>query len=402
MQQPSFDTCTIIFLISAVQGLFLSLLLFMQRGGNKQANHILALIMFLFSVSMIYYVLFWTGYNQVYRFTDGWVAPLPFLYGPLTYVYLWRLNEKRTPKRYYWHYIPFALHAVFMLPLLARNIFGVIPFLRDNYFIPFGYVIDNLNNFFYELQCFSMLVYAVIIYLYVRKEKQKLNAYALEEEKIKYNWLKTVVRLYFLFALAGISYYVLVWAGWLKIEYDYAISAAMSVFIYTVGYMGFRQPEIFHDPIIKIGEETESRYRETKVIPAMSFEKQKKYLRSTLKEEDAKVYLEKLILLMETEKPFLNNSIKIQQLAEKLELSSHHLSQILNELLHENFSEFINTYRVNEAKRLLADPHYDAKILSIAFDAGFSNKATFNAVFKKATGMAPSEYRKQALHKAIA
>ena len=105
--------------------------------------------------------------------------------------------------------------------------------------------------------------------------------------------------------------------------------------------------------------------------------------------------LNKLLQIMQEEKPYLDSNLKIQHLAEKAGVSSHHLSQIINENLNQNYADFVNSYRINEAKRLLLSPEYEQeKILSIAFDAGFQNKATFNVSFKKYTGMSPTEFKK--------
>jgi AraC-like DNA-binding protein len=66
----------------------------------------------------------------------------------------------------------------------------------------------------------------------------------------------------------------------------------------------------------------------------------------------------------------------------------------LNERLKKSFYDFVNGYRVEEARRILRDPRRgDQKILTIAFDSGFASKAAFNRVFKRHTGMTPSEYK---------
>jgi AraC-like DNA-binding protein len=76
-------------------------------------------------------------------------------------------------------------------------------------------------------------------------------------------------------------------------------------------------------------------------------------------------------------------------------VSPHQLSEILNERLHMNFSSYLNGFRVREAERLLGS-RPDATILEIAFEVGFSSKASFNTHFLKQTGLTPSEYRKSA------
>src|SRR5690606_4741131 len=71
------------------------------------------------------------------------------------------------------------------------------------------------------------------------------------------------------------------------------------------------------------------------------------------------------------------------------------LSNIINRQFECNFFEFINSYRIEEAKRLLAAPEYASKnMLEVMYDVGFNSKATFNTLFKKKVGMTPSEYRK--------
>jgi AraC-like DNA-binding protein len=71
------------------------------------------------------------------------------------------------------------------------------------------------------------------------------------------------------------------------------------------------------------------------------------------------------------------------------------LSNIINRHFACNFFEFINSYRVEEAKAMLADATLANKsMLDIMLDVGFNSKATFNTLFKKKTGMTPSEYRK--------
>ncbi|MCK4763315.1 MAG: AraC family transcriptional regulator [Candidatus Aminicenantes bacterium] len=78
-----------------------------------------------------------------------------------------------------------------------------------------------------------------------------------------------------------------------------------------------------------------------------------------------------------------------------LGISEKHLSQILNEKLHQNFNKFINKYRVEEAKRKILDPkEKDFVLLKIAFDVGFNSKSAFNAAFKKFARMNPSQYRR--------
>ena len=99
---------------------------------------------------------------------------------------------------------------------------------------------------------------------------------------------------------------------------------------------------------------------------------------------------------METRRPWLDPDLTLEQLALQLKLRPKLLSQAINEGLDQNFFEFINRYRIEEAKRLLTNPP-DKKItvLEVLYEVGFNSKSSFNTVFKKQTGLTPSEFKKK-------
>jgi AraC-like DNA-binding protein len=120
------------------------------------------------------------------------------------------------------------------------------------------------------------------------------------------------------------------------------------------------------------------------------------YEKSGLTEAQAEAYEKQLLRLMDEEKPYRNSYLTLQELADELSISAHNLSQVINTRLGKNFYDFVNEYRVEEVKRRLLDPKYrNLKILAIGLDAGFNTKSTFNAFFKKHTGVTPSRYREQ-------
>ncbi len=105
----------------------------------------------------------------------------------------------------------------------------------------------------------------------------------------------------------------------------------------------------------------------------------------------------KLLYLLEAEKIYRDEDLTLQTLAEKLAVSPHQLSWIINDVLHLSFSTLVNGYRIEEVKGRLSDPSFNHNsILQAALDAGFNTKASFNRAFKMHTGMTPSEYKKSA------
>ena len=108
----------------------------------------------------------------------------------------------------------------------------------------------------------------------------------------------------------------------------------------------------------------------------------------------------KLLHLMDEERLFLDPDLTLNKLSLRLRVHYNHLSRIINERFGLSYNDFINKYRVEEARKKLAAPEEkESTILDIAYSTGFYSKSVFNAAFKKFTGMTPTEYRKKHLEK---
>ncbi len=108
-------------------------------------------------------------------------------------------------------------------------------------------------------------------------------------------------------------------------------------------------------------------------------------------------YATQLTTYLEQEKPYLDSGLTLQSTADALDIPARHLSYVINEKFDQNFSELINTYRVQAACEILTAPGNNYKsVLDIGLEAGFSSKSTFNRVFKQVTGQTPSQYRSNA------
>lgn len=92
-------------------------------------------------------------------------------------------------------------------------------------------------------------------------------------------------------------------------------------------------------------------------------------------------------------RPYLHSNLTVAQLARQLQVPPRKLSQAINQGCGQSFFEFVCGYRIEEAKRLLADTANDTTILDVMYTAGFNSKSVFNTAFKRATGMTPSQYR---------
>lgn len=120
----------------------------------------------------------------------------------------------------------------------------------------------------------------------------------------------------------------------------------------------------------------------------------KPYKNSSLTQADRERFKSEILVYMNNEKPYLNPDLKQTDLALNMGISTHNFSEVLYYCFGQNFYNFINSYRVVKAQELIkSDTYKDAKIIAIAFDSGFKSKTSFNRVFKKHTGVTPSEYR---------
>ncbi|GEM_PF-3767265 len=119
-----------------------------------------------------------------------------------------------------------------------------------------------------------------------------------------------------------------------------------------------------------------------------------KYADSNLSVNSFQSIQTKLGSFMSQQRPYLDSELKLNEMARMMTVRPAHLSQVINDQYGKNFSEYINSYRINEAKRLLKeDKDQDLSMYEVALDAGFNSKATFNRVFKQMTGTTPTRFR---------
>ena len=118
----------------------------------------------------------------------------------------------------------------------------------------------------------------------------------------------------------------------------------------------------------------------------------KRYEKSMLVGIDTNIIQNRLDELMRGDELFRDSDISLPAVAEKLSITPHQLSQLLNERMNTGFWDFVNRYRIEEAKRLLRE-NPDANIISVCFQVGFNTKSTFNSAFKKIAGMTPREFK---------
>lgn len=369
--QPSLNILAILNLLGAAQGLLLTLALLTSKHGNRTANRILAALTLMIAIVVSGAVLLTTNYVYVFPHLSRLHHPFVFLAGPLLFLYIKALtsSEKRFGKREFLHFIPFALCFLYLLPYYFQSGEAKLAHLRAEYYQESLGLWYYIRSIFFVVQfLFYLILTAFMLVRYSRKVGQQSSS---GERDVLFK-----IRFFVVASL-------ILWVGvLLRLTIDQSAASNLlvpfgaSVLVYAMGYLEMRRPAV-----VSTNKEEQ---------PSA-----KKYEKSTLTPERAERYLNRLRQFMDQEKPFTDGDLTIQKLSEKLAIPAHHLSQTINERLGQTFSDFINSYRVEEAKRWLLDPakkHYS--VLAIAEEVGFNSKSSFNAVFKKHVQMTPSEFRK--------
>ena len=150
-----------------------------------------------------------------------------------------------------------------------------------------------------------------------------------------------------------------------------------SILIICMALFAIKQPKILYSLILHSDVKTD------------------KYNTSQFEDAVAAQLKARLDKLMIEENPALDSELNLATLAEKLDITSHELSQLLNQTYALNFYDFVNQARVERTKMMLADQSFEhLAIIDIALQAGFNNKTTFNRAFRKHMGETPSAYRR--------
>jgi len=395
--RPAAEWVYLLLMLGAAQGVFLAVLLATKRT-NVVANRLLAIVMLSFSlfiVQGVYYALEW--YLTFPHFI-GVSRPLIYLGSPLLYLYTRTVSEggHSFHKKWLLHLVPFALVTVYSLPRFLSD--GATKVARLQRSLSEGPRLDQI--ILEQLQYPYGILYVALTIALLRRHAARLQHTHSYVERINLLWLRNLTIGIAAVWLVTSAFNLLEIAGFEVRELeDLIASIAVAILVYAIGYLGLKQPEIFHPPAqIQVATESSAPAPEASAqehapdgsADTIAYEK------SGLSDAQAEAYLAKLLRLMEEKKPFTNSFLTLQDLADQMSISAHNLSQVLNTRLGKNFYEFVNGYRIEEVKRRLSDPKSrHLTILAIGLDSGFNTKSTFNAFFKKYTGLTPSRYVNQ-------
>ncbi|MCG8098850.1 MAG: helix-turn-helix domain-containing protein [Candidatus Thiodiazotropha taylori] len=405
--QPEIDLYSAIMLLGAVQGMFLALALINAKSGLPVAHRLLAMLTLTFSIDLWMAFLHQSGYITSYPRLLVIDTNIDFLFGPLTYLYVTALTARsgfRFTLRQWRHFLPFLFGFAILIPLMLLDQ-QQLQSLLNSQEEPQESEVLRASLAMILVGVLSILQMALYLGLSIKRLLQHQNS--IEDqfsflEKINLAWLRNLllalVALY-LFYLADVFLADLLAFP----EEVVGIHFLMIVLvIYSMGYMGLRQPAIFTQQDRSESQadgqsiDAQTKQTDTDLNDTAPSESQTKYQRSALDSETSQLLYKELQNHMDEQRTFLDSKLTLPQLAAQLSISPNYLSQVINEQAECNFFDFINRYRVEEAQRSLTAESGQVNILSIALDAGFNSKSAFYTAFQRHTGQTPSEYRKSA------
>ncbi len=352
--------------ICAVSNGFVFSLLLLQKRENRFANRFLSLMIVCLCLSFTPYMI-----DPSVWHTQRWLAWLPFSLsywiGPSFYFYIRTITS---PSRGFkstaiWHFSPIVLNYI------HSGYHGIVG--NRN---PWPWF-HHIAEIFESVAIISILIYMAVCFQIIRGYQRKLHDNLSNTEKLDLQWAKQmifviviafIIILIFLFVSTGISGMYL-FDQWN--EYRFTVLLIYACVLYWLSIYGYQQAQTF-----KI------------VVPSKNA--------NPLPEKESEKVVARLCAIMDEKKIYRNPELNLNSLSRATNISERTLSESINNVLHKNFYQFVNEYRVKEIQEKLKDhKNSNLKILSMALDSGFNSKATFNRIFKEYTGLTPKQFKAQ-------
>jgi AraC-like DNA-binding protein len=363
-----FGTMSITLLVCALQGLVLAGLLLRARR-NKAANRYLALLIIAVAALITPYIIGYAGFYDRWP----WLSFTPFSYtlafGPLIYFYALSLVGPK-PTHIRLHFVPV------LLQFLADAIAFPLPLETKNWWNSFAHA-PVISPALDVASLISIAAYGIAASKRYRLYRRWLEDNRTDGVDFNPSWIRN-----FLIALAVVAS---IWLGFMVANLldptrnyfdQFLLYVIFSILVIYLGIAGWRHSET--------------------PFPAMQ-RKEEAFAKSDLDKpastrdwaDQGQVWLREIDRAEYWRKPDLT----LSSLARQLGTNTAYLSRALNEGTGENFNAIINRRRVAAIQLWLSSPDETRDLMTLAFDAGFSSKASFNRAFSDFTGMPPSKWR---------
>jgi AraC-like DNA-binding protein len=363
-----FNKIVEIFIYSGiVQGFFFALIINRNKRWKKKSNKILALLLIILSISIAHSVFIDVNISAL-KIKE----PFILLIGPLLFFYI---LEILSPRSFTWadiiHLVPFLFFVSIILPSTALDTF-------DNYF-----VVGDVDRLSLGIWIFTIIQFAFYWWKIVKRINLSQASLQMEFSNLEGKtllWVKNFLH------ILGICLLVLTITIPIVLHtknyelVDMIVCLSLVVTVFVLAYEGLFQEDIFsnRNSLESIESEQNS---------------EKENEKSRQLNQNNSELMQKLQTFMVEKKPYLEEGLTLTGLAQQLNMTRNQLSSLINSNTGENFYSFINKYRVEEVIKIFSDPQKkNYTILAMAYEAGFPSKSSFHNIFKKITGLTPTEY----------
>lgn len=370
---PKSNMWSLGYLYVALIGFYIAIIINFNTKIDRIARFLISAFIFIHSFFILHICLLITNYQ--YEFPHSYLMStcFSFLYGPLLYFYFKRITQQyQFKKADLLHLVPTALFLVYIIPIYALSASDKLALMLNRANSGLNPGDSTFLIAVVGLKLTSLVVYGYFIrrlYLNSRKTND-LNL----NNKI---WQRNIYAIHIAYIVCYTIYGTLISNDINSGFFYHAQIVCMALMVLYVGYSANVQPHLFSG-LYSYDNQLLFKYKKSGLTHSLSQE---------LKEH--------LIRLFDDEKIYKENDISLEVLAARLNTTRHNASQVINEHFKISFHELVNTYRIQEAKKILDNDHQkNLNIIDVAYEVGYNNKVTFNKAFKKDTQLTPSEYQK--------
>ncbi|HVW95275.1 MAG TPA: helix-turn-helix domain-containing protein [Mucilaginibacter sp.] len=369
----NFNLFNIIILLGALQGFILSLTLIFSRHDKRQGKYFLAAFM-LMLVYDTFGTFCWSA-NVNIPSLDFFDAVFPYSIiltaGPSLYLYIRTtiIPEKITRRFILTNYLPALIDAAFRTLLL---IYAFIYHKVEGSLIKPGDIDAIYRTIVEAAMVIIFWIYLIRAIGLLRKNRPDTVNETDIEKKLVYKWTNALLTvLIFVAAVWSVTIFGSLLFNFQGLGYFSPIEIILVIFTYWIGLKGYQ-----HTRIVYIRDQKELKAHADALAP-----------------EETAAYIALLKNAMEVDKAYLDPTLTLGKLADRLNISARTISAVLNRELTKGFSEFVNEYRVNEVKQKMLQPENShITIAGLAFESGFNSVATFQRVFKNFEQITPKQF----------
>lgn len=343
--------------IIVFQSFFFAFYLFFQSKGKKISNIILACLLLLIGGQILGVFLSDRGVLSQILIANN--KSFGFAYGPLFLLYTQSLiyENFQWKNQYFLHFV------IYFTALILFQLW------------------QNPSEVIFILFLMHILGYLTKAITEIYQYRKVLHQNYSQSQLINLKWLEWAIAIFCIILFSDMLQLLLGYVAGEFISQLFLLFTFLLLlfFVSMVVFKGLQHPQLFSG----ISDEQDN-------SPI------KKYKYSVLEEDDIQEWKQKLFDFIQQEKPQHQEKLTLKDLALQLGLPTKNLSQVINQGFEQNFSDFINSFRIEEAKERFKNPKDEKEtVLEVMYEVGFNSKSSFNAIFKQKTGLTPSQFKKK-------